>query len=83
MSSPNVIKAIGVSFLIVFLLVAPRSAASKTVTIKIATLAPEGSSWIQTFADLNAAVKKKTNNAVRFKIYPGGVLGDRIKRYAS
>jgi len=76
MNSPNVIKVIGVGFLIVFLLVAPRSAVSKTVTIKIATLAPEGSSWIQTFADLNAAVKKKTNNAVRFKIYPGGVLGD-------
>jgi len=76
MSSPNLIKAIGVSFLIVFLLVAPHSAASKAVTIKIATLAPEGSAWIQTFDDLNAAVKKKTNNAVRFKIYPGGVLGD-------
>ena len=76
MNSPNVIKVIGVGFLIVILLVAPRSAVSKTVTIKIATLAPEGSSWIQTFADLNAAVKKKTNNAVRFKIYPGGVLGD-------
>ena len=76
MNSLNVIKVIGVGFLIVFLLVAPRSAVSKTVTIKIATLAPEGSSWIQTFADLNAAVKKKTNNAVRFKIYPGGVLGD-------
>jgi len=76
MSSPNLIKAIGVSFLIVFLLVTPHSAASKAVTIKIATLAPEGSAWIQTFDDLNAAVKKKTNNAVRFKIYPGGVLGD-------
>ena len=76
MSSPNLIKTIGVSFLIVFLLVAPHSAASKAVTIKIATLAPEGSAWIQTFDDLNAAVKKKTNNAVRFKIYPGGVLGD-------
>jgi len=25
---------------------------------------------------LNAAVKKKTNDGVRFKIYPGGVLGD-------
>jgi TRAP-type C4-dicarboxylate transport system substrate-binding protein len=76
MSSPILIKAIGVSLLIVFLLVAPHSAASKAVTIKIATLAPEGSAWIQTFDDLNAAVKKKTNNAVRFKIYPGGVLGD-------
>ncbi len=76
MSSPNLIKAIGVSFLIVFLLIAPRNADAKAVTIKIATLAPQGSAWIQAFDDLNAAVKKKTNNAVRFKIYPGGVLGD-------
>ena len=76
MSSLNLIKAIGVIFLIVFLLVAPRNAVSKAVTLKIATLAPEGSAWIQTFDDLNAAVKKKTNNGVRFKIYPGGVLGD-------
>ena len=76
MNRPNLIKAIGVSFLIVFLLAAPHSAAAKAVTIKIATLAPEGSAWIRTFDDLNAAVKKKTNNGVRFKIYPGGVLGD-------
>ena len=58
MSSPNLIKAMGVSFLIIFLLVAPHSADSKTVTIKIATLAPQGSAWIQTFDDLNTAVKK-------------------------
>ena len=76
MSGPNLIKAIGLSLLIVFLLVAPHSAASKAVTIKIATLAPQGSAWMRTFNDLNAAVKKKTNNGVRFKIYPGGVLGD-------
>ncbi len=76
MSNPNLIKALGVSFLVVFFLVAPHSAASKAVTLKIATLAPEGSAYIQTFDELNAAVKKKTNNGVQFKIYPGGVLGD-------
>jgi len=76
MCNPNLNKVIGASFLIIFFLVAPHSAYSKAVTIKIATLAPEGSAWIQTFGDLNAAVKKKTNNSVRFKIYPGGVLGD-------
>ncbi len=81
MSSPNLIKVMGVSFLMVFLLVAPHNAASKAVTIKIATLAPEGSAWIKTLDDLNAAVKKKTNNGVRFKIYPGGILGDEKDMY--
>ena len=76
MNAPKLIKPIGLFFLIVFLLIVPQSAASKAVTIKIATLAPQGSAWMQTFNDLNAEVKKKTNNGVRFKIYPGGVLGD-------
>lgn len=76
MSSPNVIKAIGSSFLTAFLLVSPHSVAAKTTTIKIATLAPEGSSYIQTLNDLNAELKEKTNNGVRLRIYPGGVLGD-------
>jgi TRAP-type C4-dicarboxylate transport system substrate-binding protein len=76
MSKPNVIKAIGISFLTVILLIAPQSAAAKTTTIKIATLAPDGSSYIQTLNDLNAELKLKTNNDVRLRIYPGGVLGD-------
>jgi len=76
MSKPNVIKAIGISFLTVILLIAPQSAAAKTTIIKIATLAPDGSSYIQTLNDLNAELKLKTNNDVRLRIYPGGVLGD-------
>ena len=52
------------------------NAASKTTVIKLATLAPEGSAWIEIFNDLNGELKEKTNNGVRLKIYPGGVLGD-------
>lgn len=44
--------------------------------IKIATLAPEGSSWTKVFQRLNEEVKKKTDQRVQFRIYPGGVLGD-------
>ena len=74
MSRPNVIKALGVGFLTVFLLVSPRNAVSEGTILKIATLAPEGSVWIQTFEDLNAELKKKTNNAVQLRIYPGAKL---------
>ena len=52
------------------------SAAAKTMIIKIATLAPEGSSWSDIFDDLNSELKTETNNGVRLKIYAGGVLGD-------
>jgi TRAP-type C4-dicarboxylate transport system substrate-binding protein len=44
----------------------------------MATLAPEGSSWMQTFNLLNTIVMKKTENKVQFKIYPGGILGDEL-----
>ena len=76
MSRPKMIKAIGICLLMVFLILLPRRGISQGTTLKIATLAPEGSPWIQTFDDLNVELKKKTNNAVRLKVYPGGVLGD-------
>jgi len=50
--------------------------AENSVVIKMGTLAPEGSSWIQRFNAINAEVMEKTGNTVKFKIYPGGVLGD-------
>jgi TRAP-type C4-dicarboxylate transport system substrate-binding protein len=51
-------------------------AAAGTTVIKIATLAPEGSTWTDIFNELNAELKTVTNNAVRLKIYAGGVLGN-------
>ena len=76
MNRPNVIKLIRVCILIVLLFVSPPIAVSKMTTFKIATVAPEGSSWIQTFEELNAELKQKTNNNVRIKVYAGGVIGD-------
>jgi len=52
--------------------------AEKSVIIKLATLAPEGSSWMKTINALNAEVMKKTEDRVQFRIYPGGVLGDEM-----
>ena len=52
--------------------------AESSVTIKLATLAPDGSSWMKTFNALNSEVKKRTENKVQFRIYPGGVLGDEM-----
>ena len=52
------------------------SQAQKPVLIKLATLAPEGSSWIKTFRALASEISKKTENKVQIRLYPGGVLGD-------
>ncbi len=45
-------------------------------TLKIATLAPEGSSWVQTLRAIDAEIREKTQGVVKLKIYPGGVQGD-------
>jgi TRAP-type C4-dicarboxylate transport system substrate-binding protein len=48
------------------------------VTIKFATLAPEGSTWMRLLREMDAEVHKRSNGRVRFLFYPGGVLGDEI-----
>ncbi len=70
------IKFIGLLLLACFLFVGPVQGAEKEVVIKLATLAPEGNSWVKMLNALNAEVMKKTDNMVRLKIYAGGVLGD-------
>lgn len=49
---------------------------SQKYTIKFATLAPEGSTWLKVMEEYNQEIKQLTNNEVRFKIYPGGIQGD-------
>ena len=45
-------------------------------TLKIATLAPDGSGWVKTLRDIDNEVRERTQNRVRLKIYPGGVQGN-------
>ncbi len=42
---------------------------------KIGTLSPEGSVWMETMREGADMVAKQTDNRVRFKFYPGGVMG--------
>jgi TRAP-type C4-dicarboxylate transport system substrate-binding protein len=46
------------------------------IVIKMATLAPEGSSWYKVLRNMGEGWKKATNGAVVLRIYPGGVSGD-------
>ncbi len=45
-------------------------------TFKIATLSPDGSEWIKIMKAGMKEIEKKTNGRVKFKLYPGGVMGD-------
>lgn len=57
-------------------LAAALPAAASPVTIKFATLAPEGSAWMKVMNSFAAEVREKTAGRVRFRMYPGGVQGD-------
>jgi TRAP-type C4-dicarboxylate transport system substrate-binding protein len=45
-------------------------------TIKIATVAPDGTAWMREMRAAGDAVKKATDGRVEIKYYPGGVMGD-------
>lgn len=44
-------------------------------TFRIATLSPGGSFWMETFKEATNEVTEKTEGRVKFKIFPGGVMG--------
>ena len=44
-------------------------------TIKIATISPDGTMWMQEMRAGAKEVKKKTQGRVKLKFYPGGVMG--------
>jgi TRAP-type C4-dicarboxylate transport system substrate-binding protein len=59
----------------VALLAAVGSAQAASI-IKIATVAPDGTAWMNEMRGVAAAVKTRTTDRVEIKFYPGGVMGD-------
>ena len=49
---------------------------SYSATIKIASLSPNGSQWMKTMKKAAAEVKTATDGRVKFRFYPGGVMGN-------
>ncbi len=75
----NHLYSIVLSFLI--MLICSPVQANPKYSFKIASLAPEGSIWINHFRDFAKEVEEKSNGEVRIKIYPGGVMGDDMAMY--
>jgi TRAP-type C4-dicarboxylate transport system substrate-binding protein len=44
--------------------------------IKFATVAPDGSTWMNEMNAMNEEIMEKTNGEVKLKFYPGGIMGD-------
>ena len=45
-------------------------------TLKIATLSPEGTGWMIELREAAKNIRVRTEDQVKLKIYPGGVMGD-------
>ncbi len=72
-------QAIGASLVAGLLLVvvgSPVAGAASAATLKIATIVPDGSSWMVEMRKAAAEIEKKTEGRVKLKFYPGGVMGN-------
>src|SRR5207245_1184066 len=61
-------------FIVLSLSLAPAARAQSV--FKIATLAPEGSSWMKLYHEWANSVEKHTSGRVKIKFFAGGVQGD-------
>jgi TRAP-type C4-dicarboxylate transport system substrate-binding protein len=68
---------VGVRRLIVLLtlLTVAHTAASQTVQLKIATMAPEGTGWVVEGRKAAEEIADATEGRVKIRIYPGGTMG--------
>ena len=73
----RMLPAIIVLFTVAIFIPSASFAKSKArIRIKMATLAPRGSTMMNIVDELRAEIRKKTANEVDFKVYCGGVQGD-------
>src|SRR5262250_8368 len=54
----------------------PLPGLAEPVVIKFATLAPEGTPWMNTMEEMNRELQEKSAGQLSFRFYPGGVAGD-------
>ncbi len=49
---------------------------AQTVTFKIATLAPDGTTWMKEMRNGADEIKARTGGRVKFRFFPGGIMGN-------
>jgi TRAP-type transport system periplasmic protein len=65
-------------FLFLSLGLSATSLRAEPITIKFATVAPEGSTWMNTMKELERTIREKTQGQIVFRVYAGGVAGDEL-----
>jgi TRAP-type C4-dicarboxylate transport system substrate-binding protein len=63
------------SLLIILAAVLCLPAVASARKLKVATIVPEGSSWMQGMRQAAREIDERTEGRVQFKFYPGGVMG--------
>lgn len=63
-----------INTLLLLLLLNPMSQAG--TTLKIATLAPDGTNWMKEMRAAAKQIKQQTDGRVKIRYYPGGVMGN-------
>jgi len=69
-------KLLGVLLLGVLTLTSTSLQAKRIYTLKFATLAPAGTTWVNMLQDWADEVRRESQGRLLIKIYPGGVQGD-------
>lgn len=64
------------AFAALFIIAAAAGTAEAKTRIKIATLAPDGTTWMKVMKDMAKEIEQKTGGEVQIKYYAGGVMGD-------
>ena len=65
-------------FLLIFGMLCLPIVSLSAESIKFATLAPKGSTWMNNFEAMGKEIRAKTNGELRLRIYPNGVQGDEL-----
>ncbi|HEY5577793.1 MAG TPA: TRAP transporter substrate-binding protein DctP, partial [Deferrimonas sp.] len=77
MNCSSISRSAGVLLLLAAALLSwPGAARSAPTVVKMATLAPEGSSWYRVLQEMGEEWRKASGGAVTLRIYPGGIAGD-------
>lgn len=68
-------QRIGAMLVIGFALAVSALSPVQAAVFKVATLAPDGGSWMKVMRSAGKDIEQATSGRVKFKFYPGGVMG--------
>lgn len=69
-------RLIAVAFAVAALVALPLAASAQTTTIKLGTMAPDGSTWHNLLKQMGERWSEASGGKVKLKIYAGGVAGN-------